>query len=488
MKKNIIAILLIVFISSQAFLFSNDLSLATQQLKTIQEAYRTIAKECLPSVVSISIQVEINKSDPKTLGLNDFLDFFRFPFPEKKKQEQTNDLNQENKQISPISPVGSGFIISKDGYIISNSHVVEKAKKVYVKLYNQDKRYEAQIIGLDKETDLAILKIKGNDFPYLEFANSDKVNVGDVSIAIGNPFDLSFTYTSGVISAKGRKRIPGGPTFQNFLQTDASVNPGNSGGPLINYQGKVIGVNSMIFSQSIVGGANLGIAFAIPSNLVNFVYNSIKKNGKVARGWLGISIGDKDTQLLKQLGVKNGKGVFVSHVEPNSPAQKSGIKSGDIIFEINSIAVANAADLMNTIASKPPGIRVDIKLFRAGSQKNIQVILGDRSQGLAQTDNSRLESPYRENKEAKKNNILEVEVRSYKKSGKLMGVEIIYIFATSPIVNKVQVGDIITSIDNKRISSEKDFVNIVSSLKSGKNVVMFIETQDGFVDVFNVQL
>ena len=218
--------------------------------------------------------------------------------------------------------MGSGFIVSKDGYLLSNYHVISQADEIAVVFKDSEKEYEVKVIGVDKETDIALLKIvaKGT-YPYLKLADSDKVNVADIAVAIGNPFGLSHTLTTGVISAKGRTGL--GNRYEDFLQTDVAINPGNSGGPLLNIYGEVIGINSMIFSR---GGGNIGIGFAISSNMAKRIMNQLKEDGKVTRGWLGIRIDNLPKEVAKAINIDHG--IQIIAVEPKSPADRSGVKSG----------------------------------------------------------------------------------------------------------------------------------------------------------------
>ena len=273
--------------------------------------------------------------------------------------------------------LGTGFIISSDGYIVTNNHVVSGADSVSVNLQGlsgKDQSIEAQIIGTDEETDLALLKIKSETaLPFLSFGDSDKMEVGEWVLAIGNPFGLGHTVTAGILSAKGRN-IQSGP-FDNFLQTDASINPGNSGGPLINMEGKVIGINTAIIASG------QGIGFAIPSNMAEVVVNQLKDNKKVSRGWLGVTIQDLDEKTAKILGLKEGKGALIGSVISGEPADKAGMKDGDIILEVNGKTIEDSSALLRAIAIQAPGSKVDLVVWRDGSKKNLTVKLGERKAG-----------------------------------------------------------------------------------------------------------
>ena len=273
------------------------------------------------------------------------------------------------------SALGTGFIISKDGYIVTNNHVVQNADKIYVTLADQNNKQdkaEAKIIGTDSETDLALLKISvKNDLPSVKFGDSDKMEVGDWVVAIGNPFGLSNTVTTGIVSAKGRD-IHAGP-YDNFIQTDASINPGNSGGPLLNLDGEVIGINTAI------AASGQGIGFAIPSKLASSIIEQLKSGQKVSRGWIGVTIQDLDDVTAKALGLKDQKGALIGSVMPNEPAAKAGLKAGDIVIKIGSTPINSASDLTRVIASYKPNNKVNVTAIRDGKEKQFTVQLGERN-------------------------------------------------------------------------------------------------------------
>ncbi|WP_147820513.1 DegQ family serine endoprotease [Salidesulfovibrio onnuriiensis] len=276
--------------------------------------------------------------------------------------------NQPRKQSS----LGSGFIISKDGYIVTNNHVVQGADTVKVRLFdNEKKAYEAKIIGRDPETDLALLKIKADrELPVLEFGDSEHAKVGEWVLAIGNPFGLSHTVTQGIISAKGR--ILGAGPFDNFIQTDASINPGNSGGPLLNLDGKVIGINTAILP------AGEGLGFAIPSDGAKTIIAQLKSGKKIQRGWLGVSIRGLSETDAKALGLEKPRGALVAQVFEGDPADKAGVKQGDVILKVNGQNIADNSELLRRIAGLKPGDKVKLTLWRGGKTLNRTVVLGER--------------------------------------------------------------------------------------------------------------
>jgi serine protease Do len=270
--------------------------------------------------------------------------------------------------------LGSGFIVAPDGYILTNNHVVGNADLVMV-IVGDDSPVRAEVVGTDPATDLALIKVRGYDhLPVLQFADSDKLKVGDWVVAIGQPFGLSHTVTSGIISALGRNNIDLN-TYEDFIQTDAPINPGNSGGPLVDLDGRVIGVNTAILGTE----GNIGIGFAIPANMVKNVYEQLRRNGKVARGFLGISMQDLTPRLAALFGAPaDTKGILISHVEPNSPAATAGLQPGDILVQFDGKPLPNAATLATQVSLLQPDSKVSVVLLREGVRKSLTLQMGTR--------------------------------------------------------------------------------------------------------------
>ncbi len=283
--------------------------------------------------------------------------------------------------------LGSGVIVSKNGYILTNNHVVEEADELKVAL-NDGRELEAKLIGTDPKTDIAVIKIEADDLPFVTLADSDRLRVGDLVFAIGNPLGVGQTVTMGIVSATGRSNLgilaeQGG--YENFIQTDAAINQGNSGGALIDGQGRLVGINSAILSSSGARGGNIGIGFAIPINLASSILTSLVETGSVQRGYLGVgSIKDLKPDEAEALGLKKEqRGVFVGAVPKDGPAAKAGIKRSDVIIAINGHALATAAELRNMIAAKAPGTEVEVKLVREGKELTVKAKLGALSAAQA---------------------------------------------------------------------------------------------------------
>jgi len=327
-----------------------------------------IVEKLTPAVVNISTTQTIKESSenlqlkqfPPGSPFEDFNEFFkRFIGPQMGNRKATS--------------LGSGFVIDPDGYIVTNNHVVEKAEEIDVN-FGDDTQYKAKVIGTDVKTDLALLKIDaGKKLPYVKFGDSDKSRVGDWVIVIGNPFGLGGTVTTGIISARARD-INSGP-FDDFIQTDAAINRGNSGGPMFNMDGEVIGINSAIYSPNGVG--NVGIGFAVPSSLSDPIIRQLKKSGKVHRGWLGVRIQNVSEEIAESMNLPNTKGALVAEVVEGSPAEEAGIKSGDIILEFNDHEITTMKKLPRIVADTDIGKESKIEVLRDGKMKELSVKVGE---------------------------------------------------------------------------------------------------------------
>ncbi len=294
------------------------------------------------------------------------------PFEEFFKEFFDRDREQQQQQQRRSFSLGSGFIIDPEGYVVTNNHVIADADEISV-VFNDDKEIPAKVVGRDPKTDLALLKINGDKpFPFVEWADSDQVRVGDWMLAIGNPFGLGSTVTAGIISARGRD-IRSGP-YDDYIQVDAAINRGNSGGPSFTMDGKVFGVNTAIFSPS---GGNIGIGFAIPSNLAKPVIDSLKRTGRVARGWLGVRIQTVTDEIAESIGLKEPVGALVASVTPGGPAASSAIEPGDVVLEFDGKKIDKMRSLPRIVAETPVGREVEVVIWRKGERKTVRVKLGE---------------------------------------------------------------------------------------------------------------
>jgi serine protease Do len=339
---------------------------ALENLKETGKAFASVARQASPAVVFVQVEktVAANNSMRPFPPFNDefFRRFFGEPMPGQPQRPRQQDRMVRGQ--------GSGFIISSDGYILTNNHVVGDADKVLVKLLD-GRELTAKIIGTDPPTDVAVIKIDEENLPVLPLGDSDKVEVGEWVLALGNPFGLSHTLTAGIVSATGRNSV-GISDYEDYIQTDAAINPGNSGGPLIDLEGKVIGINTAIFSRS---GGYMGIGFAIPVNMAQSIYNQLIEHGSVTRGYLGVTIQELTQDLVESFSLKDTNGVLISQVMPNTPAEKAGLKQGDVVIKFNGEAVESVAPFRNKVSLTSPGTKVKITVIRDGKEKTFSVTI-----------------------------------------------------------------------------------------------------------------
>lgn len=350
----------------------------SQEVLNLQEAFVNVAEEVKPTVVSIYTEQVIKEVVPFNFFFADpFEDFFDDFFGRSAPRRKTPQKKYYNQRR--IEGAGSGVVIDKDGYILTNYHVVRDAEKITVKL-SDDTEYSGKVIGKDAKTDLAVVKIKPSGSKGLlvaKWGDSDKIRVGDWAIAIGSPFGLEQTVTVGIISAKRQNVEAQGNVYRDVIQTDASINRGNSGGPLVNIHGEIIGINTMIYSQS---GGSVGVGFAIPINRAKEILETLKTKGKVERGFLGVKIEKVDDVFAKQSGLKEKSGVVVTDVVSGLSADKAGIRRGDIILEFGGKKIESAEKLQDIVASTPPNKKIDVVIWRDNSKKVISVVLGEWSE------------------------------------------------------------------------------------------------------------
>ncbi len=349
----------------------------------VRTSYADVVDKTSPAVVRIESQIKQNVSAQPQFPFGGDDDSFKQLIPQQRQQQRPPTERG----------LGSGVIVSAEGTILTNNHVVEGAEKITVYM-SDNKSFEAKLVGADKPSDLAVIKIEGQTFPFLNLGNSDNVRIGDIVLAIGNPLGIGQTVTQGIISAKGRRTGLSDGSFEDFLQTDAAINRGNSGGALVNVTGELIGINSQILSTP-GGGGNIGIGFSIPSNMAKSVMDQLVQNGKVRRGMLGVNIQNITPDTAKALELKDTIGVLVSNVRQGSAAEKAGVKRGDIITAINGEKVEDGNVLRNKVAGTLPGNPIKITVLRDGSPKELTASLDEFD-----TETSANTNPNQPNKEA----------------------------------------------------------------------------------------
>jgi trehalose synthase len=383
-------------------------------------------------------------------------------------------LQKSLRERQRVSGTGSGFFISADGYILTNNHVVKDAIKIKITDINE-KEYIAKKIGADPKTDLALLKIKGNNFPFIELGDSDELEVGEWVLAIGNPLGQDLSVTSGIVSAKGRELEGLEVDYQNFIQTDAAINQGNSGGPLINMEGKAIGINSVILSTS---GGNIGIGFSIPSNMAKKVIGDLKKEGRVIRGYMGVSVQYIPDEEAKDYGFPQG-GIIIAKVDEDTPAKEAGLKKYDLIVEVDGTKVKSARELRNLIASHSPGDVVRLTIYRGNDKKTINVKVTEAPESVR----IRSGEDDDEGKVIDLGMVLRNNSRSLARQYELGTSEGIVVMEVErggvAYENGLQAGYVIIGVNRVQIGSVRQFREIMAGKSHGDRVLMTIVRRDG---------
>jgi serine protease Do len=444
----------------------------SQLAREMSDVFSAAAKGAMPAVVSIKVSKVVQATpDEGSLELNNPFgqgneDLLRRFFGDQSRQRQTPQRYYERGQ-------GSGFIISKDGYILTNNHVVGDVDKITVILQDGRTFNDAKVIGTDPDSEVALIKIEGDNFPVLPMGDSSKVEIADWVMAIGNPFGLSETVTVGVISAVGRSNVHIA-AYEDFIQTDAAVNPGNSGGPLVDLDGKVIGINTAIVSQS---GGYMGIGFAIPINMAKEIQEQLKANGKVIRGYLGLYGQDVTPDMAQLLGVEKGAGVIVSDVAEGSPAEAAGLKSADIIQSINGKKIASYDQFRNEIATLKPGAKVQLNILRDGKPMDLTATLGERPT----TAKSKSEAA---EQEPQQNIGLQVQNLTRDLASQLgysmgEGVIVVRVMPGTPASDAgIEAGDLITAVNKQKVTTTSEFgAAMKASRKVGKALLLVKRNQ-----------
>lgn len=431
-----------------------------RSLDDLNEAFVEIAKKVNPKVVTVFTEkvftVRRGFGSPFFFE-NPFEDFFEEFFGPRSRERQQPKEREYRQQ-----GLGSGVIMSEDGYILTNNHVVEGADTIQIRFMNE-KTLAAKVVGKDPKTDIAVIKVNAKNLPAIEYGNSDDLNVGEWVLAVGSPMspNLAHSVTSGIVSAKGRSNV-GLADYEDFIQTDAAINPGNSGGALVNLHGELVGINTAIASRS---GGFQGIGFAVPVNMARNVMESLIKHGKVIRGWLGVYIQDIDETMAEAMDLPVTEGALVSDVVEDGPAEKAGIEQEDVITEFAGKKVKNSTELRNTVAGTAPDTEVKIKVLRDGEEKTLTVKLGKlEAEEIATKTEEKIEDLFGFRVSPFTNEMAE----QYNLDKSLNGVVITNIKQISRAFRAgLREGDLIAAVNRNEINSIEDFKNLVQQFKKG---------------------
>jgi serine protease Do len=445
-------------------LYTDSQDSGNDDLLQLEKAYIQVAENVKPWVVTITSAKIL-----RYRYYNPWEDLFDFFGNRDRRRDQNQDREQEYRQEG----LGSGVIISQDGYILTNNHVVQEADEIRV-VTMDNKEFTAKLIGRDEKTDVAVVKIDDKNLPYAKLGDSDKIKVGQIVMAIGNPFSqqLQLTVTEGIISAKGRSNI-GLSSYEDFIQTTAAINPGNSGGALVNLRGELIGINTAIISRS--GGFN-GIGFAIPINMARRVMDMLMDKGYVVRGYLGVVPQTIDEEMAQALGLGDSRGALIASVEAGTPADKAGLKEQDVVLEIDGRKIADDNDFRLRVAEHDPGDKINLKIIRNGNIKNVVVTLTERPddrppQQLSEKENEKLG--------IKVANLTSDLVRRYGFEDE-EGVVVVDVKQGSSAYRKgVREGDLITSVNREDVTGVRDYNRLMDKLKPGDVVLLRLKKRVG---------
>jgi serine protease Do len=433
-------------------------------LARLNTSLSRVAEGVKPSIVNISTT--------KTISVREhpFGDLFNDPFF---RRFFGDDFHQfGDRREFKTSALGSGVIVTEDGYILTNNHVIKDVDEIKVIL--QDMReFTGKVVGTDPKSDLAIIKVDAEKLPAITMGESDSLKVGELVIAIGNPFGLGHTITMGIVSAVGRSNV-GIAEYEDFIQTDAAINPGNSGGALVNVRGELVGVNTAIFSTS---GGYMGIGFAIPSDMANTIMKSIIMHGKVVRGWLGVTIQNITPDLAKYFNIQQTRGALVTDILKDTPAEKVGMQRGDVITDFNGEPVSCTTDLRNMVAGTLPGEEVTVKIMRDGNEMSFTVTIGEQADTMAG-----LKGTYDNVLSGVHIHDLNSEIRkSLNIPKEITGVLVTNIEGDSPAAEMLRRDDIILEINRQDVRDVRTFGDIVSQIKEGEGVLLLVYRQGGYV-------
>jgi serine protease Do len=443
---------------------------------TVPADFADLVEKVGPAVVNIRTTERVRNGQGLPGDDDEMQEFFRRFFGIPVPRQQTPDRSQRRRQAPPQQQgeeeprgIGSGFIISGDGYVLTNAHVVEGADEVYVTL-TDTREFKAKIIGSDKTTDVALVKIEGSNLPRVAIGDSNKIRPGEWVIAIGSPFNLENTVTAGIISAKARDT----GDYLPLIQTDVAVNPGNSGGPLINMRGEVIGINSQIYSRS---GGYMGISFAVPVDEAMRVVDQLKTTGKVTRGRLGVAITEVTKDVAESLGLAKSQGVLISSVESGGPADKAGLQPGDIVTKYNNVAVNKGSDLRRMIGSTKPGTKATITVWRKGANRDIAVTIAEME--AEKPARSKGEKRSKPEPAANALGLTVADLTDPQRKELHIDGGVIVDSVDGPAARAgLQPGDIILRVNNTDIHDAKQFNALVAKLEQKKTAVLLVRRGD----------
>ncbi|MEW6571371.1 MAG: DegQ family serine endoprotease [Nitrospirota bacterium] len=423
-------------------------------LSQIGKATAEVVGAVRPSVVNISTMrtVTIKRDLPP---------FFDDPFLRRFFGDQFN-LPRERKTVS----LGSGVIVDPKGYILTANHVIQGAEEIKVTLSDR-REFKGKVVGNDALTDLGVIRIEAEDLPAIKWGDSDKLRVGETVLAIGSPYGLTQTVTMGIVSAVGRANV-GIAEYEDFIQTDAAINPGNSGGALVNVKGELVGINTAIFSTS---GGYQGIGFAVPTNMAKAVMDSLISKGKVVRGWLGVTVQSLTRELSEQFGLKDERGILVADVSEGGPADKAGIKRGDVITEYMGKKIEEPYQLRNMVANTSPGEEVQLVILRENKEQAKKAVISELPVEIQKPSTAAYDNLL------KGVNVQDLTVEIYNRLNlpkKLTGVVVTSVSQDSPAERVLMAGDVIQEINRQKISSVKDYENVASRIQRGEDILLLI--------------
>jgi serine protease Do len=445
---------------------------AKAMLKRLSTGFTKVAKDASPAVVFIESErkVEVGRMPFRFRGPSPFGE--EDPFEEFFRRGPRGEERQSPRRFERQKAQGSGFIVSEDGHVLTNSHVVNEADRLTVKL-SDGRSFQAETIGVDQRTDLAVIRIEGEKLPTLPLGDSSNLEVGEWVLAIGNPFGLQSTVTAGIVSAVGRSDV-GIVAYEDFIQTDCAINPGNSGGPLLNLDGRVVGINTAILSRT---GGNMGIGFAIPVNMAKRIMNQLIDKGEVTRGYLGVLPQDLDPALAQGLGLGQTRGVLLSQVLQDTPAAKAGLQAGDVVVGLDGEKVMSASRFRNQVAAKSPGTTVRLTIVRNGKRQEVPVTLGT----LPTADELTNGGPEQQSQSTERRLGLQVQELTGELAERLgyageTGVLVSGVEPNSPAADQgVRSGALILAVDQQKVESLQDFRRAVRESLEDGSVVLHIK-------------